>query len=85
MGRLIADPGSATAEYAVLIRDDWQNRGLGGLLTDYCLEIARSWGLKHIVASTSSDNRRMIAVFSKRGFRVVQDPGSDTVDVSKDL
>ena len=85
VGRLIADPGSATAEYAVLIRDDWQNRGLGGLLTDYCLEIARKWGLKRIVASTSSDNHRMIAVFSKRAFQVVRDPTSDTVDVAKDL
>lgn len=85
VGRLIADPGSETAEYAVLIRDDWQSRGLGGLLTDYCLEIAQSWGLKHIVASTSSDNRRMIAVFRKRDFKVVQDPSSGTVDVSKDI
>jgi acetyltransferase len=85
VGRLIADPGSATAEYAVLIRDDWQNRGLGGLLTDYCLEIARKWGLKRIVASTSSDNHRMIAVFRKRAFEVVPDPTSDTVDVVRDL
>jgi len=85
VGRLIADPGSETAEYAVLIRDDWQNRGLGGLLTDYCLEIAKKWGLKHIMASTSADNHRMIAVFRKRGFQVVPDPNSDTVDVSKDL
>jgi len=46
IGRLTADPSRSVAEYAVLVQDDWQNRGLGGLLTDYCTEIARAWGVK---------------------------------------
>ena len=46
VGRLVADPDLETAEYAVLVSDRWQNRGLGGLLTDKCMEIAREWGIK---------------------------------------
>lgn len=46
VGRLTADPTRTVAEYAVLVQDDWQNRGLGGILTDYCTEIARAWGSK---------------------------------------
>jgi len=48
IGRLTADPSRSVAEYAVLVQDDWQNKGLGGLLTDYCTEIARAWGVKRL-------------------------------------
>jgi acetyltransferase len=75
VGRLVAEPDHEAAEYAVLISDAWQNRGLGGVLTDYCLEIARGWGLKRMVAQTTSDNLRMLALFGKRGFTVV--PGEE--------
>ncbi|MDZ7741981.1 MAG: bifunctional acetate--CoA ligase family protein/GNAT family N-acetyltransferase [Bacteroidota bacterium] len=70
VGRLIADPDHETVEYAVLITDRWQHRDLGTILTEYCLEIARSWNLKKIVAQTTTDNKPMINVFKKLGFKV---------------
>ncbi len=85
VGRLIAEPGRETAEYAVLVQDAWQDRGLGGMLTDRCLDIARRWGIRKITAITTSDNPRMVAVFEKRGFRVEKDLESSLVEVSKDL
>lgn len=85
VGRLIADPDHETVEYAILISDKWQNRDIGGILTDYCFEIAKHWGLKKIVAQTTSDNQRMIAVFQKRGFEIEIDPSSSMVDVVKPL
>lgn len=84
VGRLVADPGHEEGEYAVLVVDAWQNRELGGVLTDYCIEIARAWNLKRVVAQTTTDNRPMIAVFERRGFSVVM--GEDSaVEVSKTL
>ena len=84
VGRLIADPGHEAGEYAVLVVDAWQHRELGGLLTDYCVEIARQWKLRRVVAQTTTDNRPMIAVFERRGFDVVV--GEDSaVAVSKTL
>jgi acetyltransferase len=85
VGRLIADPDHEAVEYAVLISDAWQNKDLGSILTDYCLEIAKKWGLKRIVAQTTSDNRRMIAVFKKRGFEIIPDVSSSLVDVVKEI
>jgi acetyltransferase len=85
VGRLIADPDHETVEYAVLVSDAWQERGLGSVLTDYCIGIAQTWGLKRIVAQTTSDNPRMIAVFSKRGFSVERDTSSALVEVVKEL
>ncbi|MBN1917277.1 MAG: bifunctional acetate--CoA ligase family protein/GNAT family N-acetyltransferase [Verrucomicrobia bacterium] len=85
VGRLIADPEHETAEYAILIGDEWQNQALGGLLTDYCLKIARDWGVKRVVATTTTDNYRMVAVFQKRGFALTTDHAGGTVDAVKDF
>ena len=85
VGRLVADPDLASVEYAVLVPDDWQNKHLGSLLTDFCLEITERWKLRKIVAQTTADNPRMINVFKKRGFTIKPDLHSSLVDVEKDL
>ena len=85
VGRLIADPNLETVEYAILVADAWQNRGLGGLLTDFCLDVSKRWGLKRIVAQTTTDNPRMIQVFKSRGFSVKPDGMTSHVEVEKIL
>ena len=57
----------------MLVSDVWQNRGLGGVLTDACEEIARGWGLERMVAQTTADNARMLALFRKRGYVIEPD------------
>lgn len=84
VGRLIADPDLETVEYAVLITDKWQHRDLGKILTGYCLEIAVQHHFKRMVAETTADNKPMVAVFKKFGFKVTYNEDS-TVSVSKDL
>jgi acetyltransferase len=79
VGRLIADPDHENVEFAILIADAWQNRDIGGLLTDYCLDIAGKWKLKRVVAQTTSDNHRMISVFKKRGFLISNEGNSVNV------
>jgi len=85
VGRLVADANHETAEYAVIVADRWHGRGLGGLLTDYCLEVARRWGIKKVVAETSKDNARMLATFRNRGFEFNEKADQDVVLVSKTL
>jgi len=85
IGRLIADPDHETVEYAILIADAWQQKDLGNIITDFCLEVAKNWKLRKIVAQTTTDNERMIAVFRKRGFEVIVNDKDSTVDVVKGL
>jgi acetyltransferase len=85
VARLISDLNRHTAEFAILIADAWQHRGLGSILTDYCIKIANSWGCKKIIAQTTKDNPQMISIFKKRGFRIIRDPSSSTVQVVKVL
>jgi acetyltransferase len=85
VGRLIADPDHETVEYAILIIDTYQQKDLGNIITDFCMEIARKWNLKKIVAQTTTDNKRMISVFKKRGFSVHTETSDSTVEVEKEL
>jgi acetyltransferase len=85
VGRLVADMNHETAEYAVIVADQWHSKGLGGTLTDYCCEVARKWGVKQIVAETSKDNARMLATFRNRGFSLDEEKEEDVVLVRKDL
>ncbi|NMC21400.1 MAG: bifunctional acetate--CoA ligase family protein/GNAT family N-acetyltransferase [Thermogutta sp.] len=85
VGRLVADANHEVAEYAVIVVDRWHGRGLGGLLTDYCLEVAKRWGIKKVVAETSKDNARMLATFRNRGFEFNEKADQDVVLVSRSL
>lgn len=84
VGRLIGDPDLEIVEYAVLITDAWQRKDLGKILTEYCVQIAKSNNFKRVYAETTKDNKAMIAVFKKLGFSV--EFGTDTnVSVYKEL
>lgn len=75
VGRLVADPDHERAEYAVLVADPWQGIGLGSALTDYCLELTGSWGIRHVFAETLSENAPMIGILMRRGFKLTRDAG----------
>jgi len=79
VGRLVAGPDRQSAEYAALVADPWQGRGLSDLLTDYCLEIARTWGIRRVYAETTLDNARMIAVLEQHGFELTRPAGEGLV------
>ncbi len=85
VGRLVADVNHEAAEYAVIVTDRWHGHGLGALLTDYCLEVAKRWHVTKVVAETSKNNRRMLAMFRNRGFKLKRDQEEDVVLVSKSL
>ncbi len=72
VGRLVADSNHETAEFAVLVADPWQNKGLGSSLTTCCLQVAEEWGLQSVVAETDFTNHRMLAAFRRRAFEVTK-------------
>lgn len=70
VGRLISDPDLEVMEYAILITDKWQKKELGLTLTKYCLNIAKTRGIKRLAAETTRDNKPMISVFRKLNFKI---------------
>ncbi len=70
MGNLFGAPDGESAEYAVLVADDWQRKGLGTLLTS---SASRSQTAGDEVASTPRprpDNSRMLSLFQTQGFQI---------------
>jgi len=70
----LSSPGDA--EFAIVLSDDWQGRGLGTRLLASLLVAAKNHGVRRLVATTLSENDRMLALGRKLGFKVATDPGS---------
>lgn len=85
IGQLITDLDHESAEYAVIVPDPWQGRGVGGLLLDYCLEVAARWGIREVTAETDPANTRMLTMFQKRGFSSDMRREDDVVFLRKAL
>jgi acetyltransferase len=85
VGRLVADPDLQSADFAVLVADPWQGQGMGTILTEYCVELATHWGVKQIIAETSTGNTRMRRVFERLGFATTVQDDEDTVLAVKQL
>jgi acetyltransferase len=79
VARLVADPDHQTADYGVLVADDFQHRGLGRLLTEKCMEVGRRWGLSQVTGETTTDNIAMIRIFRTLGFQLEFDTAAQAV------
>src|SRR5690606_33249008 len=79
VGRIVADSDHQDGEYAVAVADAGQGVGLGSIMTDYCLEICKAWGLRRVVAETTHDNSRMLHIFQSRDFALDYDTCKDVV------
>jgi RimJ/RimL family protein N-acetyltransferase len=64
---IVTEPGKA--EIAFIVIDDYQGRGLGTLLMRHLAVLARSAGLKELIADVLPENAAMRKVFSKFGFQ----------------
>jgi acetyltransferase len=72
VARLVADADHRKAEYAILLADEWQGRGLGNLLTDFCIDICGSWEIDRVYAETTIDNVPMQKILSRHNFKQVK-------------
>jgi acetyltransferase len=69
IGRLSKLHWSEEAEFALLVSDTFQKRGLGTELLRRLVEVGRAERLRRIVGYISAENSEMIKVASKLGFR----------------
>ena len=70
VARYITNPDGASCEYAIVVSEAWQARGLGRQLMVQLIAIARARGLKTMVGLVFAANRRMLALAVALGFVV---------------
>jgi acetyltransferase len=70
VGRMSKLRAANAGEFAVVVSDAWQNKGLGTELTRRIVQIAKSEKLDRITAYTLRENREMQSLSRKLGFDV---------------
>jgi acetyltransferase len=70
VGRLSKIPGQNEAEFAILISDLWQNKGLGTKLLELLLKVARDEKLRRVSAQIMPENVEMQRVCKKLNFQL---------------
>ncbi|HEX2150581.1 MAG TPA: GNAT family N-acetyltransferase, partial [Stellaceae bacterium] len=74
IARYFADPDRLRAEYAVAVRSDWKGRGIGYVLMQRLIEIARQYGIGELVGDVLRENEPMLAMCRELGFAIRADP-----------
>jgi acyl-CoA hydrolase/GNAT superfamily N-acetyltransferase len=68
LGQYAMDPNTHHAEIAFVVRDDYQNQGIGSELLTYLTLLAKRQGLLGFTAEVLIENRPMLHLFEKMGF-----------------
>jgi len=68
--RYIRLPDNKTCEYAIVLADEWQGKGLGREMMRFLIDVARSRGLETMVGWVLASNSGMLRLCSELGFRI---------------
>ena len=68
VARLILEPDRNSGEFAVVVADDYQKKGLGTKLMDMLIEIAEEKELSDIYGIILPENEGMLRLCEKMGF-----------------
>ena len=70
VGRYYLDERSNRAEVAFVVRDEWQNHGLGKFLFNHLITVAKRNGISGFTAEVLRDNKRMQSIFNHSSLKV---------------
>ncbi|MCK7580224.1 MAG: GNAT family N-acetyltransferase [Chromatiales bacterium] len=70
---------SETCEFAIVVADKWQNRGIGTRLLALLMEAARAKGFKTMEGEVLTENVPMLNLVRRLGFNLWQEPDSPTI------
>ena len=80
VGRLIKVHEVNEAEFAIVIRDQWQGHGLGTHFMKLLLDIGRKEGVGHIFGQILPDNYAMQRVCKNLGYKLHYDADAEVVE-----
>jgi GNAT superfamily N-acetyltransferase len=69
VGRYFLDETTNRAEIALVVRDDWQNRGIGSFLFHHLADLAKANGIAGFSAEILRENQRMQTIINHAGYR----------------
>ena len=85
VSRLVMEANRETAEFAVIIADPWQGKGLGPKLLEEVIAIARERGVKLLWGEVLATNQPMLDMVKRLGFSLTRQIESQTFRVEMEL
>ena len=79
VARYAVNPDGETCEFAIVVAEDWQHRGLARRLMGVLIETARARGLHAMTGIFLSNNERMLKFVASLGFVLSNDPEDNTI------
>ena len=75
VARYIINPDGESCEFALVVADAWQHKGISHRLMNALMDVARNKGLRRMEGTVPADNRTMLNLVATLGFRF--DAGDD--------
>jgi acetyltransferase len=79
VARYIINADGESAEFALVVADNWHKLGIGSRLMTALIDAARQRGLKYMNGEILTDNRKMRKLVEKFGFDIRTNPEDSTV------
>jgi ribosomal protein S18 acetylase RimI-like enzyme len=70
MGQYGIDEGTLMANFALVVRDAWQGRGVGQEVLGHLANLAKKQGLQGFTAEVLEENRAMLHLFESLGLQI---------------
>jgi acetyltransferase len=82
VSRMVMATDRSTAEFAVIVADPWQGKGLGPKLVERLIRIAREQGVKLLHGDVLAQNQPMLEMVKRLGFSLTKDVEGQTYRVA---
>jgi acetyltransferase len=79
VARYTTNVDKKSCEFALVVSDRWQKKGIGHQLMQNLMEIARNRGLNSMEGQVLSSNKKMLELVASLGFRIEDDPDDDAI------
>ena len=82
--RYVMNPDGKSCEFALVVADAWQNKGIGSQLLGMLIEAAQDRGFRSMTGEILADNQKMLTLVKRLGFHITStdDPGLKFVELS---
>ncbi len=85
IGQYFLDPKTMSAEIAFIVQDEWQQQGMGSILLNYLIDIAKKRQVRKFEASVMAENKAMLATFHNSRHPVRTEFDGEAYKVTFDL
>ena len=79
VARYTTNLDKTSCEFALVVSDQWQSKGIGHHLMRNLMEIARDRDLERMDGQVLSDNQKMLDLMASLNFKIQNDPNDTAI------